>query len=96
MNVGDNVAIDQTITVEGVATTTQDPATPPTGQAYTKTTSSSYQDSNEVAVQLGDNVSLQGAVTATGQITSDPDSKITLNGDVTSNAGIGSVTDGRI
>lgn len=59
MNVGDNVAIDQTITVEGVATTTQDPATPPTGQAYTKTTSSSYQDSNEVAVQLGDNVSLQ-------------------------------------
>ena len=92
VNVGDNVVIDQTVTVNGVATTTQDPATPPAGQAYTRTTTSSFKDSNEIAVQLGDNVSLQGAVTATGQITGDPDSKVTLNGDVTSNAGIGSVT----
>lgn len=74
------------------ATKTVDPQTPPAGQAYTRTTYSTYNDSNEQAVVLGNNVTMQSTVTATGQIVSDPESKITLNGDVTSTAGIGNVT----
>lgn len=35
---------------------------------------------------------MQDTVTATGQIVSDPAAKVTLNGDVTSTAGIGTVT----
>lgn len=41
---------------------------------------------------LGNNVTMQDTVTATGQIVSDPASKVALNGDVTSTAGIGTVT----
>lgn len=92
VGIGDNVSMEKAITVNDQATKTVDPQTPPAGQAYTRTTYSTYNDSNEQAVVLGNNVTMQSTVTATGQIVSDPESKITLNGDVTSTAGIGNVT----
>lgn len=92
VGIGDNVSMEKAITVNDQATKTVDPQTPPAGQAYTRTTYSTYNDSNEQAVVLGNNVTMQSTVTATGQIVSDPASKITLNGDVTSTAGIGNVT----
>lgn len=92
VGIGDNVSIEQSVTVNATAVETKDPQTPPTGQAYTQNTSSSYKNANETAVVLGDNVALRSTVTATGQIVSDPDSLITLSGDVTSNSGIGNVT----
>ena len=79
--------MEKAVTVTGQATQTVDPATPPTGQAYTRTTYNTYNNSNEQAVVLGNNVTMQDTVTATGQIVSDPASKVALNGDVTSTAG---------
>ena len=92
VGIGDNVSMEKAVTVTGQAAQTVDPATPPTGQAYTKTTYNTYNNSNEQAVVLGNNVTMQDTVTATGQIVSDPASKVALNGDVTSTAGIGTVT----
>lgn len=92
VGIGDNVSMEKAVTVTGQAAHTVDPATPPAGQAYTRTTYDTYNDSNEQAVVLGNNVTMQDTVTATGQIVSDPDAKVTLNGDVTSTAGIGTVT----
>ena len=92
VGIGDNVSMEKAVTVTGQATQTVDPATPPTGQAYTRTTYNTYNNSNEQAVVLGNNVTMQDTVTATGQIVSDPASKVALNGDVTSTAGIGTVT----
>ena len=92
VGIGDNVSMEKAVSVTGQATQTVDPATPPTGQAYTRTTYNTYNNSNEQAVVLGNNVTMQDTVTATGQIVSDPASKVALNGDVTSTAGIGTVT----
>lgn len=92
VGIGDNVTMEQAVTVNGQAAHTVDPATPPAGQAYTRTTYDTYSTSNEQAVVLGNNVTMQDTVTATGQIVSDPTAKVTLNGDVTSTAGIGTVT----
>lgn len=92
VGIGDNVSMEKAVTVTGQAAHTVDPSTPPAGQAYTRTTYDTYNDSNEQAVVLGNNVTMQDAVTATGQIVSDPAAKVTLNGDVTSTAGIGTVT----
>lgn len=92
VGIGDNVSIEQSVTVNANGVTTVNPDPAPSGQAYTRTTSLSYKDANETAVVLGNNVAMRGPVTATGQIISDEDSLITLNGDVTSTAGIGSVT----
>lgn len=92
VGIGDNVSMEQAVTVTGQAAHTVDPATPPSGQAYTRTTYDTYNNSNEQAVVLGNNVTMQSTVTATGQIVSDPAAKVTLNGDVTSTAGIGTVT----
>lgn len=92
VGIGDNVSMEQAVTVTGQAARTVDPATPPAGQAYTRTTYDTYSNSNEQAVVLGNNVTMQSTVTATGQIVSDPAAKVTLNGDVTSAAGIGTVT----
>lgn len=92
VGIGDNVSMEQAVTVTGQAAHTVDPATPPAGQAYTRTTYDTYSNSNEQAVVLGNNVTMQSTVTATGQIVSDPAAKVTLNGDVTSAAGIGTVT----
>ncbi len=92
VGIGDNVSMEKAVTVTGQAAHTVDPSTPPAGQAYTRTTYDTYSNSNEQAVVLGNNVTMQDTVTATGQIVSDPAAKVTLNGDVTSTAGIGTVT----
>lgn len=92
IGIGDNVSMEKAVTVNGQAARTVDPATAPAGQAYTRTTYNTYNNSNGQAVVLGNNVTMQDTVTATGQIVSDPAAKVTLNGDVTSRAGIGTVT----
>lgn len=92
VTIGDNVIMSKTITVNGSAASTVDPSIPPTGQAYTQTTTNTYKDANNQAMVLGNNVTLQDTVTTAGQIISDSASKITLNGDVTSSSKIGTVT----
>lgn len=91
VGIGDNVTMEQAVTVNADPSTTVDNVTPPAGEAYTTTTPTNYENSNETAVVLGNNVTMESTVTATGQIVSDPASKVTLNGDVTSTAGIGGV-----
>lgn len=92
VNIGDNVSMQNTVTVDADPSATISPETPPAGEAYTRTTTSSYGGASDQAVILGNNVTMQDAVTATGQIVSDPASKVVLNGDMTSVSGIGFVT----
>lgn len=91
VGIGDNVTMEQAVTVNAQAETTVDLVVPPAGEPYTTTTPTNYENSNETAVVLGNNVTMESTVTATGQIVSDPASKVTLNGDVTSTAGVGGV-----
>lgn len=67
VGIGDNVSMEKAVTVTGQAVQTVDPATPPAGQAYTRTTYNTYNNSNERAVVLGNNVTMQDTVTATGR-----------------------------
>lgn len=91
VGIGDNVTMEQAVTVNAERFTTVDVFVPTPGEPYTTTTPTNYENSNETAVVLGNNVTMGSTVTATGQIVSDPASKVTLNGDVTSTAGIGGV-----
>lgn len=91
VGIGDNVTMQQAVTVNAQATTNVDIVIPTPGEAYTTTTPTNYENANETAVVLGNNVTMGSTVTATGQIVSDPASKVTLNGDVTSTAGVGGV-----
>lgn len=91
VGIGDNVTMQQAVTVNAQATTNVDIFVPTPGEAYTTTTPTNYENANETAVVLGNNVTMGSTVTATGQIVSDPASKVTLNGDVTSTAGVGGV-----
>ena len=60
--------MEKAVTVTGQAAHTVDPSTPPAGQAYTRTTYDTYSNSNEQAVVLGNNVTMQDTVTARSSV----------------------------
>ncbi|MDO4411067.1 MAG: autotransporter domain-containing protein [Akkermansia sp.] len=88
---GNNTNMGQNITINAQASTNTTPMPAPADSPYTRTSTTSFTQDGMGVLILGTNTTLQAA-TVTGQIVSNADAEITLNGDISSTAAIGSIT----